>query len=221
LADGFQMANIEFLGRKDEQVKVRGYRIELGEIETVLQQSDLVSKAVVLAKQDKEGSNRLVAYIVPKDIFHKEPLLAFLKTRLPEYMVPAWLVKMKDFPLTPNGKVDRNALPNPEVKELLSNEFVAPRNELETKLANIWKEILLLDRVGVRDNFFEIGGHSLNAIRVAAVIRKRMDMDIFINDIFIHPTIEGLIGNFIEKIKNPSLPAVNIKYLVPIKSGGK
>lgn len=212
--------NIEFLGRKDEQVKVRGYRIELGEIETVLEQSELVSKAVVLAKQDKEGNNCLIAYVVPKEIFHKESLLAFLKTRLPEYMVPAVLVKLKDFPLTKNGKIDRNTLPNPDVEELLSSQYVAPRNELEVKLANIWKEILLLDQVGVHDNFFEVGGHSLNAIRVAAVIRKRMDLDIFVNDIFIYPTIGSMIGNLIEKIKNPSLPDVNIKYLVPLNSLG-
>ncbi|MBC7872884.1 MAG: amino acid adenylation domain-containing protein, partial [Ferruginibacter sp.] len=135
--------NIEYIGRVDEQVKIRGYRIEISEIENVLQQCNLVKQGVVLARQDKEGIKRLIGYVVPNEAFDKEAILAYLKTRLPEYMLPRLWVPLESFSLTNNGKIDRNSLPDPDAGALLNNQFVAPRNELELKLADIWKEILM------------------------------------------------------------------------------
>jgi len=212
--------NIDYLGRMDEQVKIRGYRIELGEIENVLQQSDLVAHAVVLARPDNNGNNRLVGYVVPTKKFDKDAVLIYLRAKLPEYMVPAVLIELDHLPLNANGKVNREALPAVNDRHLSQHEYVAPRNELELKLAAIWQELLGIPRAGIYDNFFEVGGHSLHALRLVAVIRKKMEVDISINDVFIYPTIAGMMGNYIEKIKNPSLPVVNIKYLVPLRTGG-
>ncbi|MGI8634615.1 MAG: non-ribosomal peptide synthetase, partial [Segetibacter sp.] len=133
--------NIEYLGRIDDQVKIRGYRIELGEIETVLQLSALVHQAVVAAKNDQEGNKRLVAYIIPEGTFDKAAITSYLQSKLPEYMVPALLMEMKSLPLTATGKTDRKALPNPDVTELLTNRYTAPRNEAEAKLVQIWKDL--------------------------------------------------------------------------------
>src|SRR5205823_1718305 len=137
-ADG----NIEYLGRCDDQVKIRGYRIELGEIENTLQHCELVSQAAVLAKEDKEGNKRLVVYVVPGGIFDKEAILSYLRSRLPDYMVPTSWVELKTLPLTPNGKLDRKALPEPDARMVLTNEYVAPRSELEAGLVKIWEELL-------------------------------------------------------------------------------
>ncbi|MEO6219285.1 MAG: non-ribosomal peptide synthetase, partial [Ginsengibacter sp.] len=192
LSDG----NIEYLGRIDEQVKIRGFRIELGEIENVLLQSNLVSKAVVLAKGDAENK-RLVAYVIPEEIFHKETAIAYLKAKLPEYMIPSLWIELKDFPLTPNGKIDKKAFPEPDVTGFLSNQFVAPRNDLEAKLAGIWKEILKVERVGVYDNFFELGGHSLLVMRLISSIKRELKIDLEISTLFELLTIEEL-ANYIK-----------------------
>jgi amino acid adenylation domain-containing protein len=188
--------SIEYLGRIDEQVKIRGYRIELGEIETVLQKSELVSKSVVIANQDKEGNKRLVAYVVPKNNFSKEKAMAYLKVSLPEYMVPALWVELGEIPLTANGKIDRKALPVPDATGLLNHQFVAPRNELEINLALIWKGILAIDRVGVHDNFFELGGHSLLLMRLMTSIKKAFGVTLTIRTFFELETLEEL-ANYI------------------------
>ena len=164
--------NIEYLGRIDEQVKIRGYRIELGEIETVLQQTGLVRQCAVLAREDKAGNKRLVGYIVAGAGFDKQELTNQLKSKLPEYMVPALWMELEALPLTPNGKINRKALPDPDASELLTNTYVAPSNEAEEKLAGIWQQLLQVERVGVHDNFFELGGHSLLAVRLVSAIRK-------------------------------------------------
>ena len=191
LADG----NIEFLGRMDEQVKIRGYRIEPGEIESVLLQSGLVSGAVVLAREDREGSRRLVGYVVSEGgMFDREGVVSYLESRLPEYMIPALWVALEKIPLTANGKTDRKALPDPDVTGLLSNEYTAPRNETERVLAGIWQELLGLERVGIHDNFFELGGHSLLAMRVISSIGRELEMAVAIRELFIHPTIAQLSG---------------------------
>ncbi|MBC7888345.1 MAG: amino acid adenylation domain-containing protein, partial [Ferruginibacter sp.] len=212
--------NIEYLGRMDEQVKIRGYRIELGEIETVLQDCPAVRQVVVLAKEDKEGAKRLVGYIIPRGSFEREVFVAYLKEKLPDNMVPALWVEMERFPLTDNGKINKQALPDPDISLVPANQYEAPRNELEARLAEIWQDLLGIETAGIHDNFFELGGHSLHVIRLVSLINKKMEVDISINEVFIFPTIASLVGNYIEKIKNPSLPAVNIKYLVPIKTGG-
>src|SRR6185369_8385979 len=154
-----QNGEIEYLGRIDQQVKLRGYRIELGEIETVLEAHELVHEAAVTV-HDQAGQKRLVAYVIPEketDLGVSE-LRAFLQQRLPSYMVPAAFVFLEQWPLTPNGKLNRRALPAPdEHRPELDTQFIAPRTELESVLANFWAELLNLRQVGVNDNFFELG----------------------------------------------------------------
>jgi amino acid adenylation domain-containing protein len=175
LSDG----NIEFLGRIDEQLKIRGVRIEPREIEAVLGQHPAVREVVVLAREDRRGDKRLVAYIVPApgiSLIDTE-LRGFLRTKLPEYMVPSAYVVLDTLPLTPNGKVDRRALPAPDwARTELEASFVAPRTPMESLIAEIWKEVLRVEQVSVYDNFFDIGGHSLLAMQVIARLEKRLGL---------------------------------------------
>ena len=195
------VGNIEYLGRIDEQVKIRGYRIELGEIESVLQEVKSVKQSVVLAHTTKEGSKRLVGYVVPEGEFDKEAAMNYLRSKLPEYMVPAIWMELDKLPITSNGKTDRKALPDPEASELLSNEYVAPRTETEEKLAAIWRELLGVEKVGVYDNFFELGGHSLMVTRVVSGIRKEFSLNIPIKTLFEFISIAD-IANYIELINS-------------------
>jgi amino acid adenylation domain-containing protein len=183
--------NIEYLGRTDHQVKIRGFRIELGEIEAVLSQHRAVREAVVIVRQDTTADKRLVAYVV-----RKEPALTisglrdFLKERLPDYMVPTVFVLLDKLPLTPNGKIDRRSLPIPEVGQAAGGEaLAAPRNRLEEVLARIWAEVLKLERVGIHDNFFDLGGHSLKAMQLASRIAAATNANISVRLLFAHPTI--------------------------------
>lgn len=184
--------NIEYQGRLDAQVKIRGFRIELGEIEAVLQQCELINEAVVLAPEDKEGHKRLVGYIVSKNKIHKEAIAAYLKNKLPEYMIPGLWVELDELPLTPNGKIDKKALPNPDISEFISKVYVAPRNVLEAQLEDIWKEVLEIERVGIFDNFFELGGHSLKAIQLITRLHKRLNIKTDLAKILANPTINEL-----------------------------
>ncbi|MEO6230171.1 MAG: non-ribosomal peptide synthase/polyketide synthase [Ferruginibacter sp.] len=188
LSDG----TLEYLGRIDEQVKIRGYRIELGEIETVLLQTGQVSQGVVLARADQHDNNRLIAYVVPAAGYDKEVVKGILSSKLPDYMVPALWVTLQSFPLTSNGKVNKKLLPDPDAGELLSNEYVAPRNNTEKILAETWQKLLAIERVGVYDNFFELGGHSLLATRTVSVIRKQLEVELPIRSLFLYPTVSTL-----------------------------
>jgi len=203
--------NIECLGRIDDQVKIRGYRIELGEIEALLLQTGIVRQAVVSVKEDKQGNKRLVGYVVPVKNFDKESVVAYLKEKLPEYMVPALWVVLENLPLTPNGKVDRKALPDPDGSELSSNNYVAPRNEVEEKLAAIWQELLSIERVGIHDNFFELGGHSLLAMQVISAIRKQLDVELAIKDLFLHPTVADLWEHLQSQSKGLLVPSIEVQ----------
>lgn len=190
-ADG----NIEFLGRIDHQVKIRGFRIELGEIEAALQQHPNVREAVVVAREDPPDGKRLVAYSVPKanEAANAEELRHFLRGKLPEYMTPSVFVTLEALPLTPNGKVDRKQLPPPlQVRPESHEDFVAPRDAAEEQLANIWEEVLNVRPVGIRDQFFESGGHSLLAARVVARIEKTFGRKFSVAALFQSPTIEQL-----------------------------
>ncbi|MEJ7675849.1 MAG: non-ribosomal peptide synthetase [Chitinophagaceae bacterium] len=193
LTDG----NIEYLGRKDDQVKIRGYRIELGEIESVLQQCDGVSQGVVLAREDGNGNKRLIGYVVPEENFDKKVTIQYLKNKLPEYMVPAIWMELEAIPKTSNGKIDRKALPDPEMLERGNEQDGIPRSELEIKLADIWKNLLGVEWVGIHNNFFELGGHSLLAMRLISAIRKELRIELFIKDIFQYTTI-SLLSEYIE-----------------------
>ncbi|HEX9939643.1 MAG TPA: amino acid adenylation domain-containing protein, partial [Longimicrobium sp.] len=192
-ADG----TLEFLGRLDGQVKVRGFRIEPGEIEAVMRSHESVTDCVVVAREDVPGDRRLVAYVV--GAVEADELREHLRGSLPEYMVPAAFVALDALPLTPNGKLDRKALPAPEyVAE--ANLYVAPRTPLEEVLADIWAEVLGVQRVGVHDSFFELGGHSLLIMRLLARIQDTLDLRISIRTVFSMPTLEAMAAEIERRI---------------------
>ncbi|NQE34947.1 non-ribosomal peptide synthetase [Microcoleus asticus] len=179
---------IEYLGRSDRQIKLRGFRIELGEVENVLSQHPAVKQAVVLLREDKVDNKRLVAYIVSDNISLE--LRSFLAEKLPDYMVPSVVVQLEALPLTPNGKVDYLALPVPENRRDLKRDDAMPKTEAERLIAEVWQEILQLEKVGINDNFFEIGGHSLLLVKVQAKLHKVLDRNISAIDLFKYPTIK-------------------------------
>ncbi|HWI16712.1 MAG TPA: amino acid adenylation domain-containing protein [Vicinamibacterales bacterium] len=185
---------IEFLGRVDNQVKIRGFRIELGEIEVALSMHDEVRQAVVVARLDGMGERQLVAYVVKGGgAVTAEQLRAFLKIRLPEFMIPPVIVMLDAMPLTPNGKIDRNALPAPDRnRPELRAVFEAPRSPIERQIAEIWKTALDVDRVGLDDNFFDLGGHSLLLTRVHARLRSTMAATLSLVEMFQYPTVRTL-----------------------------
>jgi len=186
--------NIEYLGRIDSQVKIRGFRIEQGEIEAALLQHPQVLETAVIARAEKSGEKRLVAYVVATpDKPAPSSLRRFLKQKLPEYMIPAAFVILESLPVTANGKLNRRALPAPDLSSFTGeSQFVAPRDDLEQQLAQIWSEVLNLNPVGVRDNFFELGGHSLLALNLMAKIQKLFSKSLPLATLFASPTIEDL-----------------------------
>ena len=186
--------NIEFLGRIDHQVKVRGFRIELGEIEVVLGQHPEVAENVVLAAEHSSG-NRLLAYVVPTNGAKPEAdaLRTFLKTKLPDYMVPSAFLCLDSFPLTSNGKIDRRALPSPsDMQPGLQQNYVAPENEAQQTIATIWKQLLSLERVGVQDNFFDLGGHSLLIVQLHRQLQAAFEKTLSVAEVFQYPTIAAM-----------------------------
>jgi amino acid adenylation domain-containing protein len=186
---------MEFLGRRDQQVKVRGFRVELGEIESALVEHPGVSEAVVSAWEDSSGHKRLVAYLVGRGGGSPESfeLRRFLSERLPAYMVPSVYVALESLPVTSNGKLDRRALPSPVgSRPEEARSYTAPRTPVEELLADLWAEVLRLDRVGIHDNFFEIGGHSLLAVRAVSKLREVLGFDLFLRTFFEAPTVAEL-----------------------------
>ncbi len=187
--------NIEYLGRVDHQVKIRGFRIELGEIEAGLASHPGVREAVVVAREDVAGEKRLVAYYTASNTNGKSTGVAELRShlsgKLPEYMVPAAYVRIESMPVTANGKLDRKALPMPEGDAYAVLGYEAPQGEMETRLAEIWGDVLKIDRVGRNDNFFELGGHSLLAMQVMARIRHIFNLELPVRSIFDEPTVAG------------------------------
>jgi acyl-CoA synthetase (AMP-forming)/AMP-acid ligase II/acyl carrier protein len=185
---------IEFLGRADEQVKIKGHRIELGEVEYALLKVDNVDAACVKVTEDAEGRKSLVAYIVSGVQKSSTSLRRDLMERIPEYMVPAYFVQLEKMPLTANGKVDKKALPVTGIDNLRSEtEYVAPRNEVEERLVQIWKEVFKTDKaIGITDNYFELGGDSMIAIRMLAKISKEFKVLLSIGKLFEEPNIKGI-----------------------------
>jgi amino acid adenylation domain-containing protein len=185
---------LEYLGRADDQVKIHGYRIELGEIEAVLAAQPKVKSCVVLAREDEPGAKMLVGYLVSKegDAPTVDELRAFLDERLPEYMVPAQFVVMDAFPLTPNGKVDRKALPAPSMKIAGGGRGGAPQTQTQKIIAEIWRDLLKVDGIGVDDDFFDLGGHSMAATALVQRLRKAFGVDVRLASLFDRPTIAGL-----------------------------
>jgi len=215
LADG----NVEYLGRSDFQVKVRGLRIELGEIEAVLDRHQAVRQCVVVAREEPPGDKILVAYVERQAIGPAPAvadLRAYLAEHLPAYMIPSIFVVMDKLPLSPNGKIDRKALPPPHQGRIeVAREFVAPRDPIEQMLAQIWSEILSVRRIGIHDNFFELGGHSLLAVRIMAeierLVKKRLPLATFLQA----PTIADLADVLRKEDWKPSWSS-----LTPIRAGG-
>ena len=187
--------NLEFLGRIDDQVKIRGFRIEIGEIESALRQFPNARDAVVLAREDAPGEKRLIGYLAIAGEHRPavETLKSFLKSRLPEYMVPVDFVMLRQFPLTPGGKIDRRNLPRPEfTRDQPGRDYVAPRTDLERKLAEIWEAMLDVKPIGVRDNFFELGGHSLMEVRLVGEIEKKLGLTLPLTSLYYTRTVERL-----------------------------
>ncbi|MGJ5631992.1 amino acid adenylation domain-containing protein [Nostoc sp. CALU 1950] len=206
--------NIEFIGRIDTQVKIRGFRIELAEIEAILIQHSDIQQVLVMVREDEPGNKYLVAYLVTKDNQLTPSILQnFLKKKLPDYIIPATFVFLEAFPLTPNGKIDRRALPAPDTSQRnLEVDFVAPRTPTEQELATIWAEVLKVKQVGIHDNFFELGGHSLLATQVISRLREAFSLDFSLRYLFENPTIAELAQKVseqqIEQAENDALAQI-------------
>jgi amino acid adenylation domain-containing protein len=188
--------NLEYLQRIDQQVKVRGFRIELGEIEATILQHSSIKEAVVSVRADASGEKTLVGYLVPASTQQTDlipNLRQFLKAKLPEHMLPIAFMTLETLPLTPNGKIDRKALPQIDsTARSLLEHYVAPRSQVEQQMAEIWKQILKLDRIGIHDNFFELGGYSLLAIQIVSRLRPLLQVEIPLPSLFELPTIAAL-----------------------------
>lgn len=185
--------NLEFVGRIDFQVKIRGFRVELGEVEAALEKHSGVAQAVVVAREGN-GQKQLVAYIIATPEGVRAPELRdYAKKQLPAYMVPAGFVFLESFPFTPNGKVDRRALPEPTPQSMSAQEFVAPRDEFETRMAMLWAEVLDRPYLGIRDNFFDLGGHSLLALRLISRIERQFGKKLTLTSLLQAPTVEELV----------------------------
>lgn len=198
LAKWLPDGNIEFLGRKDNQVKIRGYRIELKEIQnTIIQFSDAIQQAVLYVKES-ENEKELVAYYVSKSEIEKSKLKAFLQQRLPSYMVPSYYVAIDKVPLTVNGKIDKKALPKITSESLIQKDYVAPRNTTEQELVEIWQEVLGVERIGINNDFFELGGTSLNLIslnnKIKSILKKKVDFYQLYNTPRFENQVDLLIG---------------------------
>jgi amino acid adenylation domain-containing protein/FkbH-like protein len=207
---------IDYLGRLDHQVKVRGFRIELGEIESALRRYPGVEDVVVTAWNMPTGATALAAYLTATPAPGAAELRSFLQQSLPDYMVPAAFMVLDELPLTPNGKVDRKRLPAVELGAASASEFVAPRNAVEEKLAHIWMEHLSLSKLGVRDDFFEIGGHSLVAVRIFAAIERAFGQRLSLSVLFRQPTIEQLARLLLADDRPTEVP-----LLVELRGSGK
>ncbi|MED1217917.1 lichenysin non-ribosomal peptide synthetase LicA, partial [Bacillus paralicheniformis] len=188
LADGC----LEFIGRIDHQVKIRGQRIELGEIEHHLLTHEMVQEAAVLAVDTGKRDQMICAYFTADQELSSEELRRYAAEGLPGYMIPSVFMQLQELPLTGNGKVDRRALPEPDVTQAAQKEYTAPRSRTEAQLADLWQEVLNVPKIGVHDNFFELGGHSLIGMTLIARIQQEMNVDLQLKDLFQAPTIETL-----------------------------
>jgi len=206
LARRLPLGELEYLGRMDQQVKLRGFRIEPAEIEAALREVPGVEEAAVLLRDDLPGGPGLVTYVVGGP--SAGDLLAALRSRLPDHMIPSRFVSLESLPLTPNGKLDRAALPAPEgSRPELARAYVAPRTPVEQALAEAWEEALGVERVGVEDNFFDLGGHSLLATQMISWVRETFEVEVPLRDLFEHPTVAGLAAAM-ERLETAAAPAI-------------
>ena len=199
LADG----TIEYFGRKDGQIKINGYRIEAGEIENVLIESGLIDQAVVLVRVDNKSYKSLVGFVVTKDgQFDKEGIVAYLKMKLPQYMIPYYFIEVSEIPLTPNGKIDKKRLLMGLVDEQFTegDRFSYPITSTENLLVEIWQELLARKNISVNESFFEAGGNSLQIVNMVEAIRKKLSKQIGVVDAFRYPSIT-LLANFLDSLE--------------------
>ncbi|AVF26547.1 non-ribosomal peptide synthase/polyketide synthase [Paenibacillus larvae] len=214
---------IEYFGRIDHQVKIRGYRIELGEVEAALLNVEHVQEAIVTASENEDGQKDLYAYFVADQSLSVSKLKEKLSSRLPGYMVPSYMMQLGQMPLTSNGKVNRRALPLPEISLQTGTAYAAPRTMLEEQLAQIWKEVLKLEQVGIKDNFFDLGGHSLRGMTLVSKIHKQLSKSISLREVFQYPTIEEMakmMASFETLVQDP-IPAVEEQNYYPVSSAQK
>ena len=206
---------LEYLGRIDNQVKIRGFRIELGEIESLLTQHPDIWETVVLLREDAPGDKRLVAYVVPQSDSSLTPaqLRQYLKAKLPEYMLPNAFVILESLPLTDNGKINRRALPAPDLQRELTEKYIAPRTPVEEILVQIWGQVLNIEQVGINDDFFELGGHSLLATQLVSRIRNTFQVELPLRELFNAATVAEL-ANCIEQLKRQS-PEITVPRILP------
>ena len=197
---------IEFLGRKDDQVKIRGHRVELGEIISCINNIEEVEQSTVVAAKDAANTNQLIAYIIPKGVFEKTKIKEKIRQALPAYMVPNVLVELEQFPLTTSGKIDKKKLPLPPNSAIEKATYLAARNKTESDLADIWSAVLRQEQVGIRDNFFDLGGHSIIAIQLVSRIRNVLGARVSIKDLFSLGTIEALARQINQKEQTTALP---------------
>jgi amino acid adenylation domain-containing protein len=222
---------VEYVGRADHQVKVRGYRIELGEVEAVLREQEWVSEAVVLVREDEPGDKRLVAYLAADGAaedgagakaseLRLATLRQYAKERLPEYMVPAAYVLLNELPLTPTGKVDRKALPAPErSRSQLAAEYISPSTNMERSIHAIWQDLLQTEQIGVHDNFFDLGGHSLLLIQVLVRLRAAIGHEVALIEVFQYPTIHSLATHLSRKRDVPLASQSTEELVEKLKEG--
>jgi acyl-CoA synthetase (AMP-forming)/AMP-acid ligase II len=200
---------LEFLGRIDGQVKVRGCRIELGEIEATIHQHPAARESVVITRPDERGQLQLVAYVVAHSgtaASTEAELMEFLRAKLPVYMVPSAIVLLDAWPLTPNGKIDRKALPAPEVRSTGSRAgFAAPRTAVEQTIAKVWADVLGCGTVGITDNFFDLGGHSLLAAQVVTRLNATMSGAVSVRALFDQPTLAAFARQVEQQLENPNV----------------
>lgn len=204
---------LEFIGRVDDQVKVRGYRIEPGEIETVLKDHPAVGECAVLARKGDHGDHQLEAYIVLKELGSEQPvdMRAFLKDRLPEYMIPAQIYRLESFPVTAQGKINRAVLPDLQRENVgPQTQYVAPTNLIEEQLQRMWQDILEVERVSITDDFFDLGGHSLLATQIISRIQQSFQVELSLRTLFAEPTVKALAAIIAtEKEQGPVVPAIS------------
>ncbi|WP_051240371.1 non-ribosomal peptide synthetase [Paenibacillus alvei] len=218
-----QDGKLEYLGRIDHQVKIRGYRIELGEVENQLMRHEHVKETAVIAQQDEQGDSYLCAYVIAEGTVDANELRRFLGQQLPKYMIPSFFVQLEQMPLTPNGKLDRLALPAPDGNALLGAEYVAPRTVMEARLAGIWQRVLGIERVGVRDSFFDLGGHSLKATMLVSQMHKELNVNVPLRTVFQAPTLEQLAQAVMgmEQQLYASIEPVEVRAYYPVSSAQK
>ncbi|MCC2115055.1 amino acid adenylation domain-containing protein [Bacillus halotolerans] len=220
LAKRLRDGNLVYVGRIDEQAKIRGHRIELGEIEAALHNVEAVQKAAVTVREEEDGLKQLCAYYVSEKSIPAAQLREQLSLELPNYMVPSYFVRLEHMPLTSNGKINRKVLPAPEASLHQTAEYVPPGNEVESKLTDLWKEVLGISHAGIKHNFFDLGGNSIRAAALAARIHKELDVNLSLKDIFKFPTIEQLADKALHMEKNryAPIPAAKEMPYYPVSS---